>query len=69
MNPDNAIFYIIGYVIAFVVGVFITRAIFSIPKLLKYQRMQVLLLAELAKAQGVDTERIEKIKKDMVLLD
>jgi len=69
MNSDNAIPYILGYIIAFIIAVFVTRAIFSIPKLLKYQRMQILLLAELAKAQGVDPERIEKIKKDLVLLD
>jgi hypothetical protein len=69
MNSDNVIPYILGYMIAFIIAVFVTRAIFSIPKLLKYQRMQILLLAELAKAQGVDPERIEKIKKDLVLLD
>jgi hypothetical protein len=69
MNSDNAIPYIFGYIIAFIIAVFVTRAIFSIPKLLKYQRMQILLLAEMAKAQGVDLERIEKIKKDLVLLD
>jgi len=69
MNQDNAIGYIIGYIVAFIIAIFITRAIFSIPKLLKYQRMQVLLLAELAKVQGVDAERIEKIKKDLVSLD
>ncbi len=68
MNDNNAFLYILGYIIGTVLAIYITRLIFSIPKFLKYQRMQVLLLAELAKIQGVDTDRIEKIKKDMVLL-
>ncbi|MFI5138533.1 MAG: hypothetical protein ACHQIM_11970 [Sphingobacteriales bacterium] len=68
MNQENAIIYLLGYGIGIVIVIFVTRLIFSIPTFLKYQRMQVLLLAELAKIQGVDTERIEKIKNDKVLL-
>jgi hypothetical protein len=68
MNTNEIMVYIIGYTLAFIIAVFITRAIFSIPMFLKCQRMQILLLAEIAKANGVDDERIEKIKQDKIAL-
>ncbi|SDS82233.1 hypothetical protein SAMN05216490_1884 [Mucilaginibacter mallensis] len=55
-SADNVFLYIIGYIIAFVVGIFITRAVFSIPKFLKLQAAQLEVLVEIAKQQGVKPE-------------
>jgi len=50
-------------VISFVIGIIITRAIFSIPTFLKHQKMQTLLLIKIAKAQGVSEKEIEIISE------
>ena len=52
---------IIGYIIVFFIAVFITRAIFSIPKFLKLQEAQLQIITELAKQQGVKSEVIKSI--------
>lgn len=44
-----------------VLGIFITRAVFSIPKILKYYKMQTVLLAKIARANGVNETEISKI--------
>jgi len=61
MTEDNAIGYIIGYGIAFLIGIFLTRAIFSIPKFLRIQQAQVQILTEIAIQQGVKSEILEII--------
>jgi hypothetical protein len=61
MNSDNAIIYILGYIIAFIIAIFVTRAIFSIPKLIRLQEAQFEVLVEIAKQQGVSAEILQKI--------
>jgi len=60
-SADNVFLYIIGYIIAFVVAVFVTRAIFSIPKFLRLQTAQLEILMEIAKQQGVNADVLLKI--------
>lgn len=48
-------------VIAFFIAVFITRAIFSIPTLIRHNKMQTLLLVKIARAKGVTEEEIKII--------
>jgi len=63
MTQDNAILYILGYGIAFLIAVFVTRAIFSIPKFLKIQKAQLQVLAEIALQQGVNAEVLRTIRE------
>lgn len=56
---ENLITYVLFFLIAFVIGIVITRAIFSIPLLLKYQKANLLLLTKIAKQKGVSDEDIE----------
>ena len=52
---------ILGYIIAFIVGVLITREIFSIGKITRTMEAQTKLWTEIAKIQGVDQNVIAKI--------
>lgn len=61
MTQDNFIGYLIGYGVAFLIGTFITRAIFSIPKFLRLQKAQLQVLTEIALKQGVKTEVLRSI--------
>ncbi|MDP9078645.1 MAG: hypothetical protein M3O71_14535 [Bacteroidota bacterium] len=61
MTQDNAIAYIFGYIIAFLIGVFTTRAIFSIPTFLRIQRAKLQVLTEIALQQGVKADIIRSI--------
>jgi len=54
---DPVMFYGI-IIIGVVIGIFITRAIFSIPTFLKYQKMQTLLLMKFARANGITEKEI-----------
>jgi len=63
MNEDNAIGYIFGCIIALVATVYFLRLTFSLPRFLRYRRMELHLLIEIAKANGVTNERIEAITK------
>ncbi len=63
MNQENAIVYIIAYAIGVFLTICFTRLIFSIPKFLRYKRMEIKILIEIARVQGVPEERIETIKK------
>ncbi|MDI9257273.1 hypothetical protein [Flavobacterium sedimenticola] len=49
----------------FILGVFITRAIFSIPRFLKYQKAQTFLLLRIAKNNGL-TDYEYKLIKDLI---
>lgn len=61
-NSENNFFIVLAiYTGAFLICVFITRAIFSIPKFLKYQRAQTLALIKIARANGVTEEEIKII--------
>jgi hypothetical protein len=50
----------------FLVCVYITRAIFCIPRFLRYQRAQIKLLEEIAKVQGVDNKKVQTIIKESI---
>lgn len=45
----------------FLVLVSITRLIFAIPRFLRYQRAQLKLLEQIAKSQGVEETKVERI--------
>lgn len=55
---------VVIYVGIFLILVFITRAIFSIPRILKELKAQTLLQAKQAEKAGVEKEEIEKILID-----
>ena len=61
MSDDQIIPYAIGAILVFIVAIFITRAIFSIPKFLKLQKAQLQMLTEIAIRQGVKPEVIRTI--------
>lgn len=50
----------------FLVCVYITRAIFCIPRFLRYQRAQIKLLEEIAKVQGVDNNKVQTIIRESI---
>ena len=57
-NPTNLAIII---VIFFIVGIFITRAIFSIERFLAFQKAQTFLLAKIARQQGTPESEIRDI--------
>ncbi len=61
MNQENFMGYIVAYAISFLIAVFVTRAIFSIPKFLKLQKAQLQVLTEIAIQQGVKAEVLRTI--------
>lgn len=61
MRDQDFIVAIVLYAIAFIVAIFVTRAIFSIPKFLKLQQAQLQIMTELARQQGVNNEIIKSI--------
>jgi len=69
MNQENAVGYIVAYVLCFLVAIFITRAIFSVPKFLKLQKAQLQVLTEIAVQQGVKAEVLRKIYSNNELQD
>lgn len=50
MDIGNLIFYIVLFILCIV----LTRAIFSIPKIIRHLQAQTRLLAKIAEANGVD---------------
>lgn len=54
--------FIYGIIIIGVI--FIMRAVFSIPSIVKNLKVQTKLLSEMAKVQGVSTEVIDEIKRE-----
>jgi hypothetical protein len=53
-------YFAIGFV-CFLITVFIVRWIFNIPSILRYHRAQIKLLEQMAKNQGVDGAKVQKI--------
>lgn len=68
MYQDDIIIYIIVGILAFIVSIYIIRAIFSISKFLKLQGAQLEVLVEIAKQQGVKAEVLLKIHTSNDLL-
>lgn len=58
---EKLVWLIIGYALAFLIIVVTTRAVFSIPKLLKYHKAQMVLLALMAQNAGVDEDVIKNV--------
>ena len=72
---DTILFYIIGFIIAFIIGVYITRWIFGIEKIIdalerqnnsleqqnNYSLVQVRLLKKILMNEGVSSEEIDEI--------
>jgi hypothetical protein len=62
MTPQDAlVLSVIAYPILIILGVFITRLIFSIPAFLRLQKAQVKLLSEIAVKSGVEPDKISGI--------
>jgi len=64
---DNAsailLTYVIGYLIAFLIGALITRAIFSIPTIVYNIKVQTVLLERIAQKQGVTLDELDGIRR------
>lgn len=60
-SSDQAYTYLIFAIVSFIIGVFITRAVFSIPRILRELKAQTLLTAKIAEKQGVSPQAINKI--------
>ena len=54
------------YIIPFTIAVYVMRMVFKINKFDKYQTAQTILLAEIAKKQGVDEEVIKEIESTLM---
>jgi hypothetical protein len=61
MNQSDLPIYIFGYIIAVIIGIFLTRAIFSIPKFLRLSEAKFQVLVEIAKQQGVSEDVLNSI--------
>lgn len=64
-NTNDYLLYFGAIIFFFIVGVFITRAIFSIPRFLKYQKAQTILLLRIAKNNGL-TDNEYALIKDLI---
>jgi len=56
------LFFYIGFVIGLI---YLMRAIFSIPTIVKNMKVQTKLLSEIAKANGVSSETIAEITNEL----
>lgn len=56
---ENPSLFIIAIVLAIIL-IFVTRAIFSIPTILKYYKANTLLLVKIARQHGVNQEEIDE---------
>ena len=54
------------YIIPFTIAVYVMRMVFKINKFDKYQTAQTILLAEIAKKQGVDEDVIKEIESTLI---
>ena len=48
-------------IVVFILSIIVTRAIFSIPKILRYNKAQTLLLIKIARQQGVTEQELDTI--------
>jgi len=60
-SNDMLVFKIAGLLIVFIVCVFITRAIFSIPEIIKNLKMQNDTLRRIAEKLGVDVTELKDL--------
>jgi hypothetical protein len=58
---DSSIIQLLMAVFGFFLSVFIVRAIFSIPKMLRHFKAQTLLLTHIAEKLGVDVDTARKV--------
>jgi len=66
---QNPVFTLILYLVVLLVSVLITRAIFSIPTFLKYQKAQIFLLAKIARQQNVPEIEIKEIMNKLEIYE
>jgi hypothetical protein len=55
--------FLVGIVLFFI-SIYIIRAIFNIPSIIKLHKAQVRLLEEMAKTQGVDSQKVQTIMSE-----
>jgi ABC-type lipoprotein release transport system permease subunit len=60
-NETPVLGYIMGYGIGILLIIIITRAVFSIPRIVRELHAHTLLLAKIAENQGVDRDWIMKV--------
>ena len=60
-NNDDMILYAIIFMVILFISIAFTRAIFSIPKFLDYQKAQTFLLAKIARENNVSDEVIKSV--------
>jgi len=68
MEENAVILYVMVCIGAFIAGIFITRAIFSIPKFLRLQEAQLQVLTEIAKKHGVSANVLFVIHENLGIL-
>jgi hypothetical protein len=65
---ELVLWLVFGY-LAIIIHLYIIRAIFNIPRFLRYQKAQIRLLEQLAKTQGVDDKEIKTIVHESTIWD
>jgi len=60
-NFESILTYLFILIIAFLIGALLTRLVFSIPKFLKYQKANTLLLIKIARQKGVAENELDLI--------
>lgn len=60
---DLLVGYLVGYIIVFLISVFIIRAIFQIPTIVEYQKKQYMILRQIAHKLGVEEDKIQDIDR------
>lgn len=58
---EDILVMLLGYFVAFIIGVCITRWIFSVPRFIKYQKMQTIIALRQAERNGMPKEEIDEI--------
>jgi hypothetical protein len=61
MRNDNLIIYVVCYFVGTLISIYIIRAVFDIPKILRHLTAQTKLLTYLAEKAGVDKDTAREI--------
>lgn len=65
MRDEDIAVYIILSIVAFIIAIFITRAIFSIGTIVNNLRAQTRLLMKIAEKQGVSKDDLEMAQLEL----
>jgi hypothetical protein len=63
-NDNDFLVHLLIGIVLFLIGVALTRSIFSIPLLVRHSKAQTRLLAKMAEKQGIDNSFIEETLND-----